>query len=95
MSFDDLTPENTIVGPDGTVIGNTGDKLKTTATLENPDDPNDGLRIEPTQKHQVDFIKLQLQLDEIIRQFRILNVHMECITDLENVEEEPGDHPIV
>lgn len=29
MGFSDLSPENTITGADGTVIGNDGDQLKT------------------------------------------------------------------
>lgn len=86
---------STIAGDtDGVLIGNVGDRLKVTA-LNDPENPEEGINVKPTQSHQVDFNKMVCLLDEIIRQLRILNTHMECVTDLENLEEEPGDHPIV
>lgn len=48
-----------------------------------------------SERESTHFAKIECLLDEMIRQMRIFNVHLEAITGLENVEEEPGDHPIV
>jgi hypothetical protein len=75
---------------DDTLIGNVGDSLKVAGGGEDGE-----FEVKPSQSHQVDFNKIVCLLDEMIRQMRILNTHMASVTDLEDLEEEPGDHPIV
>lgn len=33
-------------------------------------------------------------MEELVSQMRILNTHMMCVTDLEDVNDEPGDYPL-
>lgn len=75
---------------DGVLIGNEGDKLKVTGGGKGEE-----LEIKPALSYQADLNKMTCLLDEVVRQLRILNTHMECVTDLEDLEEEPGDHPLV
>lgn len=76
-----LAQNSTLIGAsDGTRIGNDGDQLKVVQS--------------PSLSHQMDFNMTNGLLRELITQMRILNTHVSHITDIENLEEEPGDHPL-
>lgn len=82
-----LATESVIVGADG----------ETRADVEGDNTGDNRLLV--SSKESLEALantkKMMCLLDELVRQLRILNTHMECVTDLEDLEEEPGDHPLV
>ena len=61
--------DTTLKGPDGTVIGNVGDKLKTVSKKDNED--------------FIDTARLECLLEGLTFQLKVANTHLAYITDLE------------
>lgn len=75
---------------DGTLIGNDGDALKVSGVFFE----GTFIRSAPETEHNA-FLQEQFCIQKaVLEQLLIMNQHLACLTDEENMEREPGSMPI-
>jgi hypothetical protein len=68
---------------DGTLIGNDDDSLKVSGLVLADEG---GLEVKPELSHQAYLDAMKCLQEEILAQLKIMNTHLSCVSDLEDVE---------